>query len=76
MKNKDNKSSFDTSNLTTAGLWLLMVFGANAVAILMQMPDRPNAGYYAVLCVSAFIANLGLLWLMLSMTLKLIKVNK
>ena len=76
MKNNDKNSSFDTSNLTTAGLCLAMVFGTIAAMTVNQMPDRPNAGHNAVLYMSVFMANLGLLWLMLNDTLKLIKINK
>ncbi len=76
MKNNDNNSSFDTSNLTTAGLCLAIVFGTIGVTTLLQMPERPNAGHHAVLYVSVFLANLGLLWLMLSATLKLINIKK
>ena len=76
MKNNNEKSSFDTSNLTVAGLCLAIVFGTIAVVTMSQMPIRPNAGHHAVLYGSVFLANLGLLWLMLSMTLKLIKINK
>lgn len=76
MKANNDNSSFDTSDLTIAGLCLAIVFGTIGVVTLSQMPDRPNAGHHAVLYVSVFLANLGLLWLMLSITLKLIKVNK